>query len=62
MRAKAMARPLRKRSTCSVPGHGTRCEVAREIGASRYARTTEKRLAMEFELREAELQDQKQSL
>jgi len=57
-----MARPLRKRSTCSVPGHGTRCEVAREIGASRYARTTEKRLAMEFELREAELQDQKQSL
>ena len=45
-----MTRMLRKRSQCSVPGHGTRCEVAQERGFARYARTTEKRLAMKFEL------------
>lgn len=43
-----MSRMLRKRTRCSVPGHGTRCEVARRV-LSIYSRTTEKRLFLEYE-------------
>jgi hypothetical protein len=41
-------KPIRRRTTCRVPGHGTRCEVAHEK-PSRFERCTEERLALEFE-------------
>lgn len=40
--------PLRRRTTCRIPGHGTGCEVAHEK-ADRWPRTTERRLVLEFE-------------
>ena len=41
---------LRKRTTCTVPGHGARCVVAQEKDHW-YGRSTEERMAMEFEER-----------
>jgi len=40
---------IRRRTTCTVPGHGTRCEPAREKDTDHY-RCTEERLALEYEL------------
>lgn len=40
-----------RRTTCSVQGHGARCEVAHEKD-TRYPRTTERRRAMEQEARD----------
>lgn len=45
-----MAGRIRRRTTCPVPGHGTRCEPSRERAKYDYYRSTEERLAMEFEL------------
>lgn len=39
---------IRRRTTCSVPEHGTRCEVSQEK-ADRYPRCLEERLALEYE-------------
>lgn len=39
---------IRRRTTCRVPGHGTRCEVAYEK-PTRFERSTEERQALEFE-------------
>lgn len=41
--------PLRT-TRCRIPGHGTRCEVAREqIGSGLYARPTERALVLAYE-------------
>jgi hypothetical protein len=42
---------IRRRTTCTVPGHGTRCIAVweRGEGAGEHYRSTEERLAMEFE-------------
>lgn len=39
---------IRRRTTCPVPGHGTRCEVAEEKD-TRYPRATEEWLALKWE-------------
>ena len=39
---------IRRRTTCRVEGHGTRCEVAHEK-PNRWPRTTERRLALDYE-------------
>ena len=39
---------IRRKTTCPVPGHGTRCEVSRERGG-RFPRPTETRLVMRYE-------------
>ena len=39
---------VRLRTVCTVPGHGTRCEVA-AVKGDRYPRVTVERLALEFE-------------
>jgi hypothetical protein len=44
--------PLRRRTHCTVSGHGTHCEAARD--QDDYCRTTEERLALEFEFWAAE--------
>lgn len=47
--AQGRAVKLRPRTNCPLPGHGTRCEVARERRGDFYYRTTEKRLALGYE-------------
>jgi hypothetical protein len=39
---------MRRRTTCSVPGHGSSCEPSREKD-TRYSRVTEEALARAFE-------------
>lgn len=39
---------LHRRITCPVPGHGARCVVAQEK-PRRYARCTERRIALAYE-------------
>lgn len=44
----------RRRTHCTIAGHGTRCEAARErADGGRYARATERTLALHHE-READ--------
>lgn len=40
---------IRRRTTCTVPGHGTHCEPSAEKD-NHHCRTTEERLAMNYEL------------
>jgi hypothetical protein len=40
---------MRRRTTCTVPGHGTRCIAVWERGPDDYCRTTEERLALRLE-------------
>lgn len=39
---------IRRRTTCAVPGHGTRCEVAQEK-PTRFVRGRTERMALQFE-------------
>lgn len=45
-----MKGPMRRRTTCAVPGHGTQCGPAREKDND-YGRAAEKHLAMLYEAR-----------